>query len=355
MIIGVKELEILELTEEPTAFIRTLERYIQSGHLNFLVGSGASRPAIGLAGDVEAQIDVQLALGDFDEANKIALDFIEELENQHRFLPNNYMPGTPTDTTLSAYVEFLSSVDRILFERKNILLPRQANVFTTNYDEFFENAASKLPTMVLNDGFNRRVGVAEFEYSPEVLFDRVYRSGTVYDNQSEVPAVNLIKLHGSLSWKRNARDHIVFDASRIPPLTAAEKGTPANIAASLAKRAVILPNMRKFESTLLDRVYFDLLRLYSNAMERENSLLLVFGFSFADEHILEITRRALRNPTSKVIIFCYSEGDATSFEHKFNAHRNVVVVKPQAGDVIDFAKLNSVFSAIGSKSEFFSD
>jgi hypothetical protein len=102
---------------------------------------------------------------------------------------------------------------------------------------------------------------------------------------------------------------------------------------ALANRAVILPNMRKFESTLLDRIYFDLLRLYSNALEVENSLLFVFGFSFADQHVLDITKRALRNPTAMIVLFAFQLSDVVDFEDKFSAHRNVLIIHPSDGEM----------------------
>ncbi|WP_321447652.1 SIR2 family protein [uncultured Cohaesibacter sp.] len=343
-------MEILEL-EDPEKVARLLERHIQSAHLNFLFGSGASIPAIQLAGDVEQEIDQHLTASELDEANKKALTFIEELEYQHGFLPAGYTEGDDTDITLRNYMRFLSSADRILFERKNILLPRQANVFTTNYDEFFEVAASLLPSLVLNDGFNRRVGNSGFEYSPELFFDRVYRSGAVYKHQSEIPSMNLIKVHGSISWKRQSDDRITLGEPEKDQLTTLQKDSRFEVNNALAKRAVILPNMRKFESTLLDRVYFDLLRLYTNAMEMENALLFVFGFSFADKHILDITRRALRNPTAKIVIFAFSQNDVGNFEEKFSAHRNALIIKPKEGQHIGFPELNSLFEMIAITSE----
>lgn len=341
----------IKLKEDKSKIVSILERHIQSAHISFLFGSGASMPAIQLAGNVEQEIDSLLRASKHDDANLKALAFIEELERQHQFLPDKFTQGDDTDTTLQNYVNFLKAIDRILFERKNILLPRQASIFTTNYDEFFEAAASKLPSLLLNDGFNRRVGASGFEFEPELFFDRIYRSGTVYRHQSEVPAVNLVKMHGSVSWKRQAEERINFGATETYKLTDAEKTSSQKVVDALAKRAVILPNMRKFESTLLDRIYFDLLRLYSNAMEVENALLFVFGFSFADEHILDITRRALRNPTAKVIVFAYSFESAADFESKFSAHRNVLIIHPSQGEKIDFPTLNSLFDKIGATSE----
>ena len=49
------------------------------------------------------------------------------------------------------------------------------------------------------------------------------------------------------------------------------------------------------------------MRLYSNALEKTNSCLFVAGFSFADEHIAQITLRAASsNPTLQIIIFAYN-------------------------------------------------
>lgn len=330
---------------------RQLERYIQSGHLNFLIGSGASRPAIKLAGTIESQIDDQLRRNEGDEANKLALEFIEEIEYQCSFLPDNYTEGDHTDITLQEYTKLISSIDRILFERKNILLPRQANIFTTNYDMFFESAASNLPSCLIYDGFNRKVGTPEFKFAPESFFDRIYRSGTVYQHQSEVPAINLIKLHGSISWRREKELDIYYTDTPPKDTTAIEKGNPETVRSSLLKRAVILPNMRKFESTLLDRVYFDLLRLYSNALEKENALLFVFGFSFDDQHILDITRRALRNPTAMLVLFAHSQEDKQKLESKFQDHKNVLLIHPSEHSQFDFPKLNTVFDQIGYVAE----
>jgi SIR2-like domain len=77
-------------------------------------------------------------------------------------------------------------------------------VFTTNYDMFIEHAASLIPTVVLNDGFDRTASLrSEFLFASEKYFDRTYRSGALYTNQIEIPTINLIKLHGSVSWRRS--------------------------------------------------------------------------------------------------------------------------------------------------------
>src|SRR5690606_17804669 len=139
---------------------------------------------------------------------------------------------------------------------------------------------------VLNDGFDRTSAIrTSFPFAPERYFDRTFRSGSVYGHQIEVPTINLIKLHGSLSW-RQEHDGIAFKPSRVPKLAAGDKANADKVKEYLEKHFVVLPNLKKFHSTLMDRVYYDLLRIFANTMDRGNALLIAFGFSFVDEHIL---------------------------------------------------------------------
>lgn len=121
----------LILSDHPEDVRKLTESYIQSGNLNFLVGSGASMPAINVAGNIEAEINSLLVGGNAEDADIMALEFIEDLAETNVDLLTD-IDDQPIIETLANYTEFLSAVDGILFERKNILLPRQANIFTTN-------------------------------------------------------------------------------------------------------------------------------------------------------------------------------------------------------------------------------
>lgn len=336
----------LILSDEADEVRQMTESCIQSGNLNFLIGSGASMPAISVAGNIEAEINNLLIGGNSDDADLRALEFIEELaEINVDLLAEIY--SQPIERTLSCYTKFLSILDGILFERKNILLPRQANIFTTNYDLFIEKAASILPNITLNDGFDRTSAVdRNYVFSAEKYFDRIYRSSTSGDRVSELPILNLMKIHGSLSWVKGTDNNIRFAFKGVPLSGHVQKNNPSAVSKALAARALILPNLRKFETTVMERVYFDLLRLFSNCMDKDNVLLIAFGFSFADEHILDLTRRALRNPTAQLLIFAYSNEGMQIFSEKFAQHRNVTVVAPGSGRPIDFEVFNSILSEI---------
>ncbi|WP_202352173.1 SIR2 family protein [Mesorhizobium sp. 113-1-2] len=337
--------DIVEVTADGETTAKFLQSYIQSGSMNFLIGSGASFPAIPTAGNIEQEINALLTGGDEEGASRRCLAFIEQIDSIHAQIAVAD-EANPIHGVAQNYKSFLATIDRILFARKNILLPRQATVFTTNYDMFLEHASSLVPSVILNDGFERSSSLSpEFSFTPERYFDRTYRSGPVYGHQIEIPTINLVKLHGSLSWRRKA-DSIVFDPSPVPKLTEDQRAVIGKVNGYLQKHFLILPNFRKFHETLMERVYYDLLRLFSKAMDKENAVLIAFGFSFADEHILDLTRRALRNPTTQLIIISFDHASASGYATKFSKQRNVSVLSPTAGVLIDFKRFNDLLASI---------
>lgn len=323
---------------------KLLEPYIQSGALNFLFGSGASFPAIATAGNIEAEIDDYLELGLDEEADKKSFVFLEEINALNREILAG-APGADAIAVRERYQRFVKVLDSILFARKSQLLARQAVVFTTNYDLFLEDAVAAVPGVVLNDGFDRSAPLATPAFAPERYFDRVYRSSSPLGRNTEVPTINLVKLHGSLSWQRQA-DEVV---ARAEPLAAPARGAvevAASRSAYLKDHFLILPNIRKFHTTLMDRVYYDLLRLFARCLEVDNAVLLAFGFSFSDKHLLDLTRRSLRNPTAQLIIVAFDSAAAESYEAMFASHRNVTIIAPPAGATIGFTRLNDMLEAI---------
>ena len=64
--------------------------------------------------------------------------------------------------------------------------------------------------------------------------------------------------------------------------------------------------------------------MYSNALEKENSVLFVNGFSFKDEHIKEITIRAAKsNPTLIIYIFCFTNDEEKEIRRYFKGTNNI--------------------------------
>ena len=97
---------------------------------------------------------------------------------------------------------------------------------------------------------------------------------------------------------------------------------------------MISPTTEKFRTSVLAYHFYELMRMYSNALGRENSLLFVMGFSFADEHIAQITKRAAdTNPTLQVVIFAYDDNEEEAYMQRLGttngcSNNNILILTP---------------------------
>lgn len=322
---------------------KRLLRSFQSGHINFLLGSGASQPAISTAGLIEAEIAGLISAGDDEEAYAKMYAFLKAV-----YEPTNKLINDDDDennrVTLRCYEALLKSIEEILLARRTTILPRQATVFTTNYDLFLEKASAACPSTILNDGFSRPPSLGhQMEYSSRNFFRATYNTGNLYDYRVEIPCINLIKLHGSLSWVKS-KDDILLRVEAMKLLD--HDGTHEERMKFIAACAVVLPQAAKFRETLLDRTYYDLLRIYANSLDRENTVLIAFGFSFGDEHIRDITMRALKNPTLRLMIFAFNAAARDQFGQMFDQYSNVEVVAPGEEEELHFQHFNDSLSRI---------
>lgn len=317
-------------TQQKDGYITKLRKSIQSSNLNFLLGSGCSLPGVKTLGNIEKTYTEEVEKGQNDAANKLLFEFLKPFLME----PSEWKDTSKPDTkdTLKNYQSFLENVSHLLTERKNGLLQKRATIFTTNYDLFIEGAFEDINTQIhLIDGFKRSPGLANpFKFLSSEFFNTLYNDGNLYNYKVEIPSINLIKLHGSMNWKIH-QDNIVISVEHLGQLKAEHdkllaSGDVAEMAKFNKKVSVVLPRKEKFKDTLLDQNYYDLLRLYANELDKENTLLIVNGFSFADEHICEITKRALKNPTLLLVVFCFNKKDKESFEKMFFSNKNVDVV-----------------------------
>jgi hypothetical protein len=333
---------ICELSSDQETVVKELTRALQSGHITLMLGSGASYPAIPLAGNIEAQIDTHTAAGRPDEATRLLYSLLHALQSATNDIVGP-MANPVCLQTLAHYKTLLQTIERVLAARHSTILPRQATIFTTNYDVFLDVAATACESALLANGFGAPVSPdGEVDFSPRHFFRATYDTGDLYEYRVELPSLNLVKLHGCASWARDG-DRILRRRVHcgLPPVEADLDA----IRAFVERFAVVMPQSTKFNTTVLNRTYYDLLRLYANVLERENVLLVSFGFSFRDEHIVHLTRRALRNPTLRIVVPAYDRATMTFLADTFAAHSNVIVVVAADGESIDFTRFNALLAA----------
>jgi hypothetical protein len=374
--------------------LTNLKDTIQDANLNFLVGSGLSNPFLGLLGNIEESLS-ELDKRDDIEENKrkiIRAAFYKQYCDEVILKNLDILNDNPAVvSTLNNYKNFLKIINSILRNRYSPILNKQVNLFTTNIDIFFEKAFEGLG-VECNDGFSGR-------FSPVFNLSN-FRKSTLrksfhYDNTSEIPIFNLFKLHGSLTWEifgEHNEKKIKFSPNLTEVKNLKEKNfteiTAANEASTIAtllgttenkrlsrsienflelyqRLPIINPTKDKFKLTLLNQYHYELLRIYANELEKENSVLFVMGFSFADEHIREITLRAINsNPTLTVYIFAHSSDSKSIYESRLDLknikNRNIKIIVPeqnqtrQGGDTFlyDFENINlKIFNNLLKKIE----
>jgi len=192
-------------------------------------------------------------------------------------------------------------------------------LFTTNYDTLFEQAANKAGFVII-DGFSftqpREFAGKWFD------LDIVNREKTrLKQEESFVTKVfHLYKLHGSLNWT-NEKDRII------------QKNTDNPL--------IIYPASEKYESSY-EQPFFEMMSRFQQALRKEETLLIVVGFGFQDKHIQNVIVEAVeQNPSFQLLIVNYNgTGGVTtdSLDHFFTDKERMKVER----------KVNIVFETFKS-------
>lgn len=170
----------------------------------------------------------------------------------------------------------------------------RVQLFTTNYDTLFEQAAQEGGYAVI-DGFSftfpRTFSGRYFDY------DIVQRERTrLKDEESFVSKVfHLYKMHGSLTWEKTEQGIVQQVNSTESPL-------------------IVYPASDKYESSY-EKPYFEMMSRFQQALRRENTLLIVVGFGFRDKHIQNVILEAVnQNPSFQLVIVNYNSNETIDRE-----------------------------------------
>ncbi len=325
--------------------IQKIKEIIQSSNLNFLIGAGLSTPFLPLLNDIEQRLNKEK-----DESKKTIIYkeyFTKVVLPNFVFIDNNLTNNKDSNfqTVYKNYRVFFGLISSILLKRKNTILSKQANIFTTNIDLFIETALESL-NLEYNDGFSGRLNST---FSLSNFKRSILKRSIHFENISEIPLFNVLKMHGSLSWHRQDNkilfsklNHINKNLSDL---------SDQNFKEGYANISIVNPELKKVQESVIDLTYYELLRMYSSELEKENTVLFVMGFSMSDEHIREITIRAANsNPTLKIYIFCYRKQEVTKISEACLLDRlkysNVELVTPaddEEGNSYDLKKINETF------------
>lgn len=364
------------------AYAKFLRKAFASAHINVLLGSAFSINAVPTLGERESwfqAVDTLVREHPKDSVWGTARGLLRAEYFKDVMLP--LLDAEPDFSQL----DFASTVTRLVAERGTTTLPRRVNFFTTNYDPMIELSLEEL-NVPFNDGFTGRVKPV---FDPPSFSRLMCEQSLFMEYTSQVATANVLKAHGSLTWRRDAGGRIAYssvdetlrscyegfadavdldqvvEVGHLVEAECDEAGLTElhELAGELPEGdrdlidgftdkydstlCIVNPAKRKFEETVLEQSYYDLLRIYANELDRNNALLLVFGFSFADEHILELTKRAIRsNPKLIVLISCHTRDDAAWYRSLFPNADNVYFIAPDEGKEINAAELTEVLRCV---------
>lgn len=351
-------------SEDNSKFLRNA---LSCGHINVLLGSGFSA---GVVPTLEGRESWFRAV----EEKKFESSSNDVWESALRLLKAEYfrsvMLPLETKAPASDQVDALRSLIGLVRDRGTTTIPKRINLFTTNYDPLIERALDRC-SVSYNDGF---VGREHPRFDSSAYSRLQYEQSLFMEYKAQVATANVIKPHGSLTWRRDGegvmysnpgdtlqaclsgcediRTLSVLDSVRDLVMNDCDESSLDDLEChalwlsteekELLTRfeeqydstlCIVNPTKKKFGETVHERYYYDLLRIYANELDRNNALLLVFGFSFADEHIRDLTVRAARsNPKLLIFISCYKADDADSYEDRFADCDNVILLVPK-GDM----------------------
>ena len=195
--------------------LERIKDLIQSCHVNFLLGSGISKPFLSALGNIEKlltdlsnQTELKKEKYEWIKASIYKLYFEKVMwpnVDNFDFLEFEVDPDEGTkeayDIVLDNYKEFLTYLNEILLYRYSRILNKQINLFTTNIDLFIEKAIEETKHE-FNDGFKGRLNPV-YDLSN---FQKSYSKTTLqYENKSEIPVFNILKVHGSLNWEKTIK------------------------------------------------------------------------------------------------------------------------------------------------------
>ena len=189
--------------------------------------------------------------------------------------------------------------EEFLLKLVSIKKQNHINIFTLNYDILIEVSAENL-NIPINNGFQgfqiRKFNPANFNY-------KNYVETSNGDKKIE-KSINLIKLHGSLSWEK---DESVLPYNIIEKQLELNKTDSENWKLNYNnKEKIIIYPVQTKKSYTLDLPYSEMFRQFNDVINKTNSTLFIMGYSFSDEHINDIIENSLSNPFINIVLFLYS-------------------------------------------------
>lgn len=206
-------------------------------------------------------------------------------------------PAAKREQAFNYLVSFLMSFASRTGTRERLQL------FTTNYDRYIE-ASADVAGLRLIDRF---VGTLLPVFRASRLdVDLHYNPPGIRGEPRYLEGVaRYTKLHGSIDWVDHGgairRIGLPFGTNDIAPYLSAP-----GIDGADALRLMIYPNAAKDRETA-SHPYVELFRDFAASICRPNSTLVVYGYSFGDDHINRVIEDMLTIPSTHLVVIAHGD------------------------------------------------
>jgi hypothetical protein len=367
---------------------------IYDKNINFLIGAGASYGlfptlALNIKDEDGTNCTIETLATKFDNEKEKELKtllFMHYFQSCIKPVMTLNIESLNDETEIKVienYETFLKTILSILNKKRSP--ERRCNIFTTNYDGCLALTADKLLSQgktdfIINDGTR---GFKTRYLQSKNFGSFVCQSGVFDQHHTDIPQINLVHLHGSAYWKKidenitvnynNTNIALTLD-NRVQSIlsTFSEQVTSKDSKLSELKDDITIlddleevtgamedfwsaynqlpivnPTKWKFHETVFEEHYYQMLRALSYELEKPNTIFISFGFSFADEHILNLIKRSLSNPSLQLFVCCFNEHEKILMETKFLGHANVQLITTDG--FLNFSVFNSKTFTLNSE------
>ncbi|PKL77869.1 MAG: hypothetical protein CVU99_09090 [Firmicutes bacterium HGW-Firmicutes-4] len=339
------------ITHDPLESVRGLQQLLISDkkRIGFLFGAGTSLakkkncntktiPAIGemtkiiedkLSANPAYKEAIKQIKEEIEENHYNVESFLSNIESKASIIGNGKLNGLTKDDFSQLILETKKEIIEIVSIHKEILKDNclgdlihidfaewigRANrrypieIFTTNYDFLFEIGLEK-KAIPYYDGFTGS-------------FEPFFNSDSVEKLDFLPNQTKLWKIHGSLGWKLDDKSKRVLR----------KEPTKEDI--------LIYPSILKYNNSR-KQPYIALMDRLSNYIKQPDTILIVCGYSFGDEHINERILTALKsNVLAHVYVFYYDK-------YWDNKERGYTLTEDSY--IVNLAKENSNLSVFGCR------
>lgn len=267
----------------------------------------------------KAKMYVELVNDDINAKKEKIINNIKKIENKIReYCALKY------DKKYFKHGEFLSK----FLKRKNN--DERLKIFTTNYDTLFEQAASDERIVVI-DGFSfTNPSIFDGRYFDYDIVERQYGSFSG-ENSYINNVIHLYKLHGSIDW--------VIKDNKVMKTYCKQNDKESQ------EYLMIYPASTKFKQTY-ETPYFELFSRFISELKKKNTILIIIGFSFADEHLKVIVENALKTNRSLRILYVDVNLENKSIEFLMDAAEtigNVILLRSTFSSFASFIKDKKIY------------